>query len=347
MAIANLVLAGIDVGIGVKEGVTAAKATNQVLSGGGADVIAKLSPAQTRKFQALATSTDDAQKQQLRQSLRQELGDDFDAANKVFKDAELETISDAEADLIYGGFPQSQYEGRTYDSLSPKEKEAFDKVYTIRKNSEAREAVGKPRVIARNPGQVEKGYPPLHFEYDDNGNRIIKTGTDKSSERLSNASRMKTNLKNKLGRKIKPNHQIHHVIPDNRVRGNPLAREAYDRNLYDLDRASNHKELPKRAKPGEIVHRGSHSKWDRHVNEVLNRKQRKLLKDYGVDTVKKLPNTPEANEAIKRVMRSAENQLHKDLVNTELGLNRGWLKREPDGLKLSENDKDFNVVETA
>ena len=43
----------------------------------------------------MATSTDEAQKQQLRQSLRQELGDDFDAADKVFKDAELQTISDA------------------------------------------------------------------------------------------------------------------------------------------------------------------------------------------------------------------------------------------------------------
>ena len=81
---------------------------------------------------------------------------------------------------------------------------------------------------------------------------------------------MKTNLETKLGRKVKKGHQIHHVIPDNRVRGNPLAREAYDRNLYDLDRASNLKELPKRGKPGEIVHRDFHSKWDTHVNEVLN-----------------------------------------------------------------------------
>ena len=39
-------LAGIDVGIGVKEGVTAARATNKVLSNGGADVIAKLTPEQ-------------------------------------------------------------------------------------------------------------------------------------------------------------------------------------------------------------------------------------------------------------------------------------------------------------
>ena len=221
--------------------------------------------------------------------------------------------------MVYGGFTKSEYDGKTYDSLSPKKKKAFKKIYH-KYNTEARKEVGKPEIIARNPGQVKENHPPLHFEYDDNGNQIIKTGTDKSSERLSNASRMKTNLQNKLGREIKPNHQIHHVIPDNRVRGNPLAREAYDRNLYDLDRASNLKELPKRGKPEEIVHRGSHSKWDTHVNEVLNDKEQKLLSEYGVDTIKQLPNTPEANEAIKRAMASAERDLHKDLVNVELGL---------------------------
>ena len=96
-------MAGIDVGIGVKEGVTAARATERVLSGGGADVIARLTPEQTRKFQALASSTDDAQRQQLRQSLRQELGDaNFEAANQVFEGSKLETISDAEAATIRG-----------------------------------------------------------------------------------------------------------------------------------------------------------------------------------------------------------------------------------------------------
>ena len=344
----DLGLGLIDGGLAIREGgkvLKGAKAAKKILSNGGADAIAKLTPEQTRKFQTLATSTDDIQKQQLRQSLRQELGDDFDAANKVFDDSNLETISDAEAELIYGGFPKSKYDGRTYDSLSPKEKEAFKKIYH-KYNTDIRREVGKPEIISRNPGQVEKGHPPLHFEYDDNGNQIIKTGTDKSSERLSNPTRMKTNLETKLGRKIKKDHQIHHVIPDNRVRGNPLAREAYDRNLYDLDRASNLKELPKRGQPGEIVHRGSHSKWDTHVNQVLNNAKDELLEDYGVDSVKKLPNTPKVNEDIRKVMKSAEQDLQEDLVNVELGLKRGWLKQD-DGLKLSENDKDFNVVETA
>ena len=55
------------------------------MSNGGANVVTKLTPEQTRKFQTLTASTDEAQKQQLRQSLRQKLGDDFDAAERVFE----------------------------------------------------------------------------------------------------------------------------------------------------------------------------------------------------------------------------------------------------------------------
>ena len=102
----DLALGLIDGGLAVREGgqvLKGAKAAEKILSDGGADAIARLTPEQTRKFQALATSTDDVQKQQLRQSLRQELGDaNFDAANQVFEGSKLETISDAEAATIRG-----------------------------------------------------------------------------------------------------------------------------------------------------------------------------------------------------------------------------------------------------
>ena len=348
----DLALGLIDGGLAITEGTQVykgLKAADKLATRSGARVVNRLPEDKLIAIQRavdLEQAGDPAASKTLA-VLKQELGEDYDDAYDLFKNSNLRVLDDAEAKLVTGGFTKSEYDGRTYDSLSPKEKEAFKKIYHFRENSEAREAVGKPEVIVRNPGQVKEGHPPLHLEYDDNGNQIIKTGTDKSSERLSNPSRMKTNLETKLGRKVKEDHQIHHVIPDNRVRGNPLAREAYDRDLYDLDRASNLKELPKRGKPGEIVHRGSHRKWDRHVDEVLETKQQELLEAYGVDSVKKLPNTPEANEAIKRVMKSAEQDLQEDLVDTELGLKEGWLRREPDGLKLSENDRDFNVVETA
>ena len=43
-------------------------------------------------------------------------------------------------------------------------------------------------------------------------------------------------------------------------------------------------------------------------------------------------------------MASAERDLQKDLVNVELSLKEGWLKRELDELKLSENHKNFGVA---
>ena len=93
-------MAGIDV---LAVGVDGAKLANKVLSGGKADVIAKLTPEQTKQFKTLANSTDESQKQQLRQSLKQELGDDFDAANQVFNSSEFRELTDAETRLITGG----------------------------------------------------------------------------------------------------------------------------------------------------------------------------------------------------------------------------------------------------
>ena len=96
LAIANLVLAGIDVGVGVTDGVKAARATNKVLSNGGADVIAKLTPEQTRKFNALVTAPNDVQAQKLYQSLQQELGDDFDNTYNLFKNLRADLFGQSE-----------------------------------------------------------------------------------------------------------------------------------------------------------------------------------------------------------------------------------------------------------
>ena len=112
-------LAGIDVGVGVTDEVKAARATNKVLSNGGADVVAKLTPEQTKQFKTLANSTDEAQEQQLRQSLKQELGDDFDAAERVFEGSKLETISDVEAATI---------KGRGVSGLTPEQEAVADKL---------------------------------------------------------------------------------------------------------------------------------------------------------------------------------------------------------------------------
>lgn len=83
----NLVLAGIDGGLAIKEGASllkGAKAAEQILSQGGSEIVAQLKPEQIRKFNALVSSPDDVQSQKLYQSLQKELGQDFDTAYSVF-----------------------------------------------------------------------------------------------------------------------------------------------------------------------------------------------------------------------------------------------------------------------
>ena len=220
---------------------TLARATNKVLSNGGADVIAKLTPEQTKQFKTLASSTDEAQKQQLRQSLKQELGDDFDAANKVFNSSEFRELTDAEARLITGGgqVVNSPFAGMDYKTLSPKEKAILEQNYEVY-NTDARRQAGKPDIISLKDGK--SGNPPIHIE-EVNGQYIIKNGHAKSgSNRISDAKAMKDNYRAVHG-DIPDGHQLHHIIPDNVVQRNPLAKEARKRG-YDLDRVTNLEALP-------------------------------------------------------------------------------------------------------
>lgn len=96
LAIANLALAGIDVLAVGADGVKAARATEQILSKGGADIIAKLTPEQTRKFNSLVTAPDDVQAQKLYQSLQQELGEDFDDTYNLFKNLRVNLFGQSE-----------------------------------------------------------------------------------------------------------------------------------------------------------------------------------------------------------------------------------------------------------
>ena len=331
MAIANLALAGVDV---LAASVDGAKIANKLLANGGSDVVAKLTPEQIGKFETLANSTDDTQRQQLRQSLRQELGDDFDAANQVLGGSYLRDINEAEKTLISGGGKiDSPFAGKDYNNLTPEEKAVLEQNYSVY-NKDARRQAGKPPIISLKDSK--SGNPPIHIEEVD-GRYIIRNGHAKNgSNRISDANAMKRNYKAVHG-DIPADHQLHHIIPDNVVQRNSLAREAYKRG-YDLDRASNLEALPKYGKPGELVHRGPHSKWDDHVEEVLSEKTKPLLKKYKVNSVEKLPKNKKVNKDLEQTLAEAESELQKDLVDTQLGLQEGWLKQESTGLKLSENE---------
>ena len=264
-------------------------------------------------------------------ALRKKHGANFDAVYDNLKQDNLRLVTD-EAELRFntgGGQIDSPFAGMDFNSLSPQEKAVLEQNYIVKRKED-----GKPFALSRR--KVKDGYPAIHLEKE-NGQLIIKNGpAQNGSNRISNANDMKTNYKAVHG-DIPDGHQLHHIIPDNVVRSHPLADEARKRG-YDLDRASNLEALPSYGEPGELVHRGPHQKWDEHVEQVLSRTRRKVLKTYNVNSIKELPNTPEVNEAIKRAMANTERKLQKDLLNTQLGLQEGWLKQEPTGLKLSENE---------
>lgn len=196
---------------------------------------------------------------------------------------------------------------------------------------------GKPPILRRK--NKKHGDPPIHIE-EESGQYIIKNGHASGSQRLSNSHTMNKNYEAVYGKK--PNgYQIHHVIPDERVRNNPLAREAYNRGIFDLDRASNLKGLPEEAAQSELIHKGSHPRWNDHVDEVLKQKQTDLLKKHRVSSVDQLP-----DRALEQALTEAELELQDDLIDTQLGVQKGWLKQTPTGLKLSEHENTDNT-ETA
>ena len=80
--------------------------------------------------------------------------------------------------------------------------------------------------------------------------------------------------------------QVHHLIPDNVVQSHELADEARLRAGYDLDLKTNLLLAPRtkaryNSSALKIKHAGSHPKWDRHVENVLDQYQNVLEMKYG------------------------------------------------------------------
>ena len=330
----DYVFAWVDLALGLIDGGLAVREGGQVLKG--VNAAKKLATASTSDLVSVDKLIDIQKAVDLERAgnpaapeaiaaLRKELGTDFDPIYQKLQSDNYRIINEAEIDLISGGGQiDSPFAGKDFNSLSPQEKAVLEQGYIVKRKED-----GTPYALSRR--KVKDGYPAIHLEKE-NGQLIIKNGPAKNgSNRISNANDMKTNYKAVHG-DIPDGHQLHHIIPDNVVQKHPLAKEARKRG-YDLDRATNLEALPSYGKPGELVHRGPHKEWDRHVERVLNDKRRELLQDPRYNTVEDIP-----DKALEQAFKSAERKLRKDLLNTQLGLQEGWLKQEPTGLKLSENE---------
>ncbi len=229
--------------------------------------------------------------------------------------------------------------GKDFKNLTPAELTQFNKNYYTQTRS------GLPPIIKRKKGKANQGIPQIHIE-EVGGKQIIKPGAASASARLSNANAMKNNYIAKFG-KIATGHQIHHIIPDAIVRRNELAKTAYDKGIFDLDRATNLQAFASTGAAGEIVHRGPHDKWSNYVDAVLKDEQKKLLRKYKVAELKDIPEATLEKE-LKAIFGRVEKNLRKDLNNIPEGLKRGWLKLDNNGsgsYKISENEEqDTQIV---
>jgi hypothetical protein len=192
---------------------------------------------------------------------------------------------------------------------------------------------GKPnesQVIDRpRPKANERGKPneavPLQIAEDG----TLQVGT-KASKRISNPRLMKQNFEAAFG-KVKDGYWIHHLIPDELVRNNAVAKFA--RKLgYDLDESTNLIGLAGKdkwkalqeggAKPpsnggytDSVGHWSSHSKYSAKVSEHLDREFRTLEKKYG-DLEKALVNSStkkKLQQEVEQIMKNTENRF-RDLI---------------------------------
>jgi A nuclease family of the HNH/ENDO VII superfamily with conserved AHH len=177
---------------------------------------------------------------------------------------------------------------------------------------------GKPELVR---GSTEGPYPPLTIE---NGNIVLQTGT---TNRLSVFSRYKNNYLNwieqtqgKAARvlaeqRLAAGNQLHHLVPDAVVRDNRLTQELMRRSRnYTLDRGTNILDMPIAHNPatGEIVHLGSHDKFNNYVRRLLDQKVEALTQG-GSKPLDKVD-----VKALDKALRDVEDTLRGQIRNRTL-----------------------------
>ncbi len=198
---------------------------------------------------------------------------------------------------------------------------------------------GKPELYRSSK---DGPFPPLTVE---NGIVMLQTG---KSNRLSVFSRYRKNYLDWIEqgqgeaariaaeKRIKDGNQLHHLVPDAVVRDNEITRELMSRSkTYTLDRGPNILDMPQVHSPktGEIVHLGSHPKFNKYVETLLNQKATQLTRGRTIplDQV----NVKDLDNALRQV----EDKLREQIINRTLP--KDILKDlEGGGFSISEGIKD-------
>jgi hypothetical protein len=159
--------------------------------------------------------------------------------------------------------------------------------------------------------------------------------TTKVSNRISNAAAMRKNFEAKFG-KLQSGYWIHHVIPDDVVRNNALAKFA--RRLgYNLDDSRNlvglaGKEEWAKVRTGQakaptnggygdsVGHWSSHAQYSGEVNEYLSQRLGRLERKYGdlENALKDSNKKKQLTQEVDKVMRDAEDYFRNKIQSGDV-----------------------------
>jgi hypothetical protein len=129
--------------------------------------------------------------------------------------------------------------------------------------------------------------------------------------------------------------QIHHIAPREIFNRNGLTLEWKRRGITKLDYPENLEALPQTQEAYDnsdikIQHSGSHRIWSAHAEGVLERVREQLIKRYG--SLEKVP-----DDVMEQVKDKVLQDLREDLLDKNLGIEKGWVVPKPSGMdKLSQ-----------
>jgi hypothetical protein len=220
-----------------------------------------------------------------------------------------------------GGFiPQPLPEVRpTTEGEQPKEDQAQSVTSKATEPSEA-----EPPTAKKGQPKGQKRAKPTAASVKKSMSATRKWGTDyRANYKKANGS-------------IPEGSQIHHLTPRAVFSKSKLAQEWARRGITGLNDPENLEALPQTKDAYDksdikIQHSGSHPEWSAHTEDVLREKQDELKTKYG--SLDKVP-----TDEMKQIKDDVMQQLREDLLDKDLGLQKGWVQPQPSGMdKLSQS----------
>jgi hypothetical protein len=146
---------------------------------------------------------------------------------------------------------------------------------------------------------------------------------------------------------VPKDHQIHHIVPQAEFRESKLAQEWQIRGLMGVHEAGNLIAFPQNKEAYDqssiqIQHWGSHPVWNAHVNEVLGEAEQLLKDQYG--SLERVP-----AEVMQQIQEKVMESLREDLLDKDLGRDKGWIQDKKGLDKLSQvpDPRDLNPDQLA